>query len=144
MKQQNMSEYLNEVKTLVDKIAATRANINKEDIILYSLNGLPPAYQSFKSTIRTMVQPISLDDLYAFLIIEEINLNAEAARQYNPSYQNTALCSNRGRGRRGRGRFSYQNVQSNNQQPQQCQICNKKGHSANNYWHIFNINYIPS
>lgn len=83
MKQHTMSKYLNEVKTLVDKIAAAGTTIYKEDIILYTLNDLPPTYNSLKSTIRTMIQPISVDDEYAFLISEEINLNTEATRQYD-------------------------------------------------------------
>ncbi|PKU70959.1 Retrovirus-related Pol polyprotein from transposon TNT 1-94 [Dendrobium catenatum] len=143
MKQQTMAEYLNEVKTLVDKIAAAGAKIDKEDVILYTLNGLPSAYQSFKGTIRTLIHPISLDDLYAFLISEEININTEAAKQLQHQDQNTALYTNRGRGRRGRGRNNYQNTRSNNQPLQQCQICNKKGHSANNCWHRYNNNYVP-
>ncbi|KAI0530816.1 hypothetical protein KFK09_000364 [Dendrobium nobile] len=98
MKQNSMAEYLNEVKTLVDKIAAVGAMIDKEYIILYTLNGLSPTYQSFKSTIRTMVQPLSFDDLYAFLISEEININTEATRQQKTADQNIAMYSIRGRG----------------------------------------------
>ncbi|XP_020691954.1 uncharacterized protein LOC110106395 [Dendrobium catenatum] len=126
-----MSQYLQEIKTLVDNIAAAGSTVDTEDIILYILNGLPAAYQAFKTSIRTMIQPISLDNLYSLLLSEEINVAMESARHTTPSDPNLALYTYRGRGRRGRGRTSS----GNNSQPRSsssitCQICNKRGHAA--------------
>ncbi|KAI0496212.1 hypothetical protein KFK09_022521 [Dendrobium nobile] len=61
LKNSTMAQYLNEVKLLVDQIEAAGYHVDFEDIILHILNGLPPAYQSFKTTIRTMTTPMSLD-----------------------------------------------------------------------------------
>ncbi|KAI0511276.1 hypothetical protein KFK09_011901 [Dendrobium nobile] len=61
LKNLTMVQYLNEVKTLVDQISAAGGHIEEEDIILYILHGLPPHYQSFKTSIRTITQPLNLD-----------------------------------------------------------------------------------
>ncbi|XP_020705161.1 uncharacterized protein LOC110116056 [Dendrobium catenatum] len=80
------------------------SNIDSEDIVLYILNGLPPSYQAFKTAIRTKRGPLSLDELYSYLLTEEINLATETSRQHSTSDPNTALYASRGHGRRGRGR----------------------------------------
>lgn len=74
MKSSTMQQYLSEIKNLVDNIVAAVSIIDSEDIILYTLNGLPSSYQSFKTVIRTTLMPISLDDFYSLLCSEEINL----------------------------------------------------------------------
>ncbi|KAI0498184.1 hypothetical protein KFK09_021425 [Dendrobium nobile] len=51
IKNLTMSQYLMEIKSLVDRIAAAGSTIDQEDIILYILNGLPSSYQSFKTSI---------------------------------------------------------------------------------------------
>lgn len=99
-----MIQYLTEIKKLVDQIASAGSTIDSEDIILYILNGLTPAYQSFKTYIRNSPSPIRLENLYAMLISEEIHVNADAARLSNDTLPQAALYANRGRGRRGRGR----------------------------------------
>ncbi|XP_020681658.2 uncharacterized protein LOC110099005, partial [Dendrobium catenatum] len=71
LKNQSISEYLFEIKKIVDQITASGATVDHEDVILYILNGLPPAYQSFKTSIRTMLTPISLEQLYPLLLSEE-------------------------------------------------------------------------
>ncbi|KAI0531254.1 hypothetical protein KFK09_000807 [Dendrobium nobile] len=115
-----MTNYLLEIKSKVDLIAAAGCQIDPEDVILYTLNGLPATYQAFKTAIRTNLQPLSLDDLYSLLCMEEQNLIQEAAndlQQIQLSDNTTALLASRGRGRersnsyRGkRGRGSSQNA----------------------------------
>lgn len=134
MKNSTMIQYLTEIKKLVDQIASAGSTIDSEDIILYILNGLPPAYQSFKTYIRNYPASIRLENLYAMLISEEIHVNADAARLTNETVQQTALYAGRGRGRRARGR-STQASSNTNRSSQQltaptCQICLKKGHTA--------------
>ncbi|XP_020690752.1 uncharacterized protein LOC110105541 [Dendrobium catenatum] len=80
MKNLSMIQYLTEIKKLVDQIASAGSTIDSEDIILYILNGLTPAYQSFKTYIRNSPSPIRLENLYAMLIRKEIHVNANAAR----------------------------------------------------------------
>ncbi|KAL0922304.1 hypothetical protein M5K25_006277 [Dendrobium thyrsiflorum] len=98
MKQLTMTEYLIKIKTLVDKIAVAGANIDQEDIILYILNGLPPAYQAFKMLICTMLHSVSLDDLHSVLLCEEINLEEKSSRHQLSPDPNIKLYSLRGRG----------------------------------------------
>ncbi|PKU80620.1 Retrovirus-related Pol polyprotein from transposon TNT 1-94 [Dendrobium catenatum] len=102
MKNQTMPQYLLAVKTIVDAIAATGSPLDPEEVIFYTLNGLPVQYQSFKTTIRTNLQPLSLDDLYTLLCSEELNLVQEttsALQNLQLTDPTTALAAYRGRGR---------------------------------------------
>ncbi|PKU76067.1 Retrovirus-related Pol polyprotein from transposon TNT 1-94 [Dendrobium catenatum] len=145
LKNLTMVQYLNEVKSLVDQISAAGGRIDEEDIILYILRGLPPSYQSFKTSIRTMTQPLNLDQLYAFLITEEIHMTSEASNIMAPDSSTMALLSNRGRGRRNRGRsYAPANVpKEQSTQVPTCQICLKRGHTATDCWHRMNAQFIP-
>lgn len=53
-----MSQYLINIKTLVNNISAIGVNIDVEDIILCTLNGFPNQYNAFKIAIRTKLTPI--------------------------------------------------------------------------------------
>ncbi|KAI0510267.1 hypothetical protein KFK09_010868 [Dendrobium nobile] len=97
MKNSSMSQYLSEIKALVDQISAAGSLVDTEDVILYILNGLPPSYQSFKTSIRTMLTPISLDNLYSLMLSEEVNISMDASRT-TAANSNVALYSSRGRG----------------------------------------------
>ncbi|XP_020705617.1 uncharacterized protein LOC110116412 [Dendrobium catenatum] len=146
MKTSTMTQYLTDIKALVDQIAAAGSVVDTEDIILYILNGLPPSYQAFKTAIRTMITPISLDDLYPLLLSEEVNISADAARNLPPADPNIALYMQRGRGRRQRGRSNNNNpttVISTADSTTTCQICHKRGHSEANCWHRLNESYVP-
>ncbi|KAI0500580.1 hypothetical protein KFK09_018794 [Dendrobium nobile] len=142
-----MTQYLLEVKSKVDAIAATGHVIDAEDVILYTLNGLPSSYQSFNTAIRTNLQPISLDDLYSLLCSEEqiqINDTARDLQSLNLTDNAAALAVHRGRGRgrnnntrgnrgrrSGRGDREDRNLHRNTV----CQICSKTGHSAVRCWY---------
>ncbi|PKU79631.1 Retrovirus-related Pol polyprotein from transposon TNT 1-94 [Dendrobium catenatum] len=77
MKNQTMPQYLIAVKSIVDAITATGSPLDPEEVIFYTLNGLPVQYQYFKTAIRTNLQPLSLDDLYTLLCSEELNIAQE-------------------------------------------------------------------
>ncbi|KAI0526987.1 hypothetical protein KFK09_002583 [Dendrobium nobile] len=98
MKNMSMQNYLTEVKKIVDNIASAGSSIDTEDIILHILNGLPPSYQSFKTTVRTMQSPLKLDNLYAMLISEEIHIQADSMRSATHQEPPTALYAYRGHG----------------------------------------------
>ncbi|PKU78515.1 Retrovirus-related Pol polyprotein from transposon TNT 1-94 [Dendrobium catenatum] len=95
-----------------------------------------------------MQTPLSLDNLYALLLSEEIHVASEVSRQQTTTDPSTALYSSvRGRGRRLRGKGANQQNSSRNSNPNAsttCQICLKKGHSAFSCWHRLNQNYKPS
>lgn len=75
-----MNQYLFEIKTKVDLIAIAGFPISVKDIIFYMVNNLPPSYQSFKTSIRTNLQPLSLDDFYSLLCSEETIQIAKAEK----------------------------------------------------------------
>ncbi|KAI0528665.1 hypothetical protein KFK09_001207 [Dendrobium nobile] len=147
MKTSTMIQYLMEIKSLVDQIVAAGSVFDTEDIILYILNSLPPSYQAFKTAIRTMLTPISLDNLYPLLLSEEVNIAQDAARISTPADPNLALYLLRGRGRKQRGRPCHNNsvtTRSSSDTVIICQIFHKKGHNAANCWHILYMQYSPS
>ncbi|KAL0925490.1 hypothetical protein M5K25_003827 [Dendrobium thyrsiflorum] len=67
MKNLTMSQYLTNIKSIVDNIAVAGSVLDSEDILLYMLNGLPASYNAFKTSIRTMLHPIGSDDLYSLI-----------------------------------------------------------------------------
>ncbi|KAI0492831.1 hypothetical protein KFK09_027107 [Dendrobium nobile] len=99
MQTMSMTQYLTEIKKIVDQIASAGSSVDPEDVIIYILNGLPPAYQSFTTTIRTMQGSLSLDTLYALLISEEIHLKSAALKFPKLPDNQSALYSVRGCGR---------------------------------------------
>lgn len=96
MKNQIMSQYLTSIKSHVDNISVAGSQIDHEDIILYILNGLPSSYQAFKTSIRTKLTPIGLDDLYPLLCSEKININNEHSKELKPADLSHTLFSNEG------------------------------------------------
>ncbi|XP_020685525.1 uncharacterized protein LOC110101803, partial [Dendrobium catenatum] len=146
LKNQSMAEYLSEIKELVDQIASAGSSLDAEDVIHYILNGLPQPYQSFKSAIRTSLLPLTLDQIYPLLMSEEINLPSDAAKFSAPSDPSVALFTNRGRGRRPRGKNNYGATNAPRNNPNaaiSCQICSKKGNTAQTCWHRLDLNYTP-
>ena len=49
----SMSDYLNSLKEISDKLAAAGDPISKSDLVAYTLYGLPDAYESFIDSIET-------------------------------------------------------------------------------------------
>lgn len=64
-----MMQYLVEMKVRVGAIAIAGPPLDPKEIILYTLNGLPPSYHVFKTSIVTSLQPITLDDLYSLSFV---------------------------------------------------------------------------
>ncbi|PKU73112.1 Retrovirus-related Pol polyprotein from transposon TNT 1-94 [Dendrobium catenatum] len=157
-KDNTMNQYLAQIKTLVDNIAAAGSHIDSEDILMYILNGLPSAYNAFKIAIRTSQLPISLDVLYSLLCSEEINIQNQVQREVNPSSDHLALYLNRPKSSRGKENPSYRERSNsrpplpNNNRPSSpnnstrptCQICGKMGHTALTCWHRCNLQYSAS
>lgn len=130
----------------VDLITAINSLISTKDIIYYMLNGLSSSYESFKTTIRTNPQPLSLDDLYSLLCNEETTQQSEAAwiKQTTPialavnhsfSCERNSNFNNRGHSNLRRGRGCGNGIE--------CQICGKLGHSIFSCSHCTNMQYTP-
>ncbi|PKU82366.1 Retrovirus-related Pol polyprotein from transposon TNT 1-94 [Dendrobium catenatum] len=160
-KDRTIHQYLDQIKILVDNIAAAGSKIDAEDVTLYILNGLPTEYNPFKTAIRTSLSPISLDTLYSLLCSEEINLQHERCQEGKAQSDAAAFLStrnNQGRSTRYRGRnFNSRNLPTTGNLPKAdtqnssrntsnrpiCQICGKSGHEALNCWHRCNLQYAP-
>lgn len=48
-----MGDYLNQIKRIVDTLAAVSSPLEDEDIVLHILNKLPSSFNSFKMAICT-------------------------------------------------------------------------------------------
>lgn len=92
LKNSSMQQYLTQIKTIVDTIAASGSVVDPEDIILHTLNGLP-SYNSFKAAICTSQLPLDLDTLYSLLCNEEIHVQQEVAWDNLSSTNQIALLS---------------------------------------------------
>ncbi|KAI0488419.1 hypothetical protein KFK09_028250 [Dendrobium nobile] len=144
MRDLTMMQYLAKIKALVDNIAAAGSLLDPEELILHILNGLPPSYNSFKTSIRTSQLPISLDVMYSLLCSKEIHIHSDIQCDTTQTADATAFYTNRVnsprgrtgyRGGRGRGApFKPNSSPSRNGYLESnkpvCQICNKTGHNA--------------
>ncbi|PKU73124.1 Retrovirus-related Pol polyprotein from transposon TNT 1-94 [Dendrobium catenatum] len=161
MKDLSVQQYLTRIKTIVDNISASGSKIEPEDVVLHILNGLPPIYNSFKSTIRNSLLPIYLDTFYALLCNEEIHLQQENLQEHSSNAGNInvlyAASVNSSRNRNGNNRRFNKPKTQPQPQPQNtypsnpqaaikhlCQICGKIGHIALNCWHRSNPKYAPT
>ncbi|GAV61542.1 UBN2 domain-containing protein, partial [Cephalotus follicularis] len=78
---QSMNEYLQQFKKVTDQLAAHGSPISEDDVILCVLDGLPPSYKQFSSSIpiRARIFTLSFVELHMLLICEEISLVDESA-----------------------------------------------------------------
>uniref|UniRef100_A0A5B7CDP5 Putative retrovirus-related Pol polyprotein n=1 Tax=Davidia involucrata TaxID=16924 RepID=A0A5B7CDP5_DAVIN len=114
-KDTTMEAYLDQIKQYVDRLASAGTPIPTEDIVLYTLNGLPSEYASFKTSIRTKSEPISVTDLNSLLGSEEIHLAMKNSS--TPSFDNiVAFTASRRNGPQG-GRSSNSPSQFSNNHP---------------------------
>ncbi|PKU78042.1 Retrovirus-related Pol polyprotein from transposon TNT 1-94 [Dendrobium catenatum] len=150
MNNQTMQQYLSMIKNIVDN--------DQEDIILYTLNGLPASYNAFKTAIRTSSSPADLDKLYSQLCSEEIHINNEIKKEqslHNSTAALYAASANQHKNRNSKRSFrnnilasrqfetkTFTNPVSNDRPT--CQICGKIGHIALNCWHRNNYKYAPT
>ncbi|PKU65807.1 Retrovirus-related Pol polyprotein from transposon TNT 1-94 [Dendrobium catenatum] len=132
MQDKSMFQYLSDIKQRVDAIAFAGAPINTEDVIFYTLNGLPQTYNAFKTAIRTRAQPISLNELYALLYSEEVNISSERGPARGRSSPSQG------------GRTSARGGGCRQMSSLVCQICAKQGRFAVSCWYRADLSYQPS
>ncbi|KAJ8622015.1 hypothetical protein MRB53_030544 [Persea americana] len=155
----SIDEYVKKIKHIVDSLAAVCSPVDDEDIIIYTLNGLPPEYGPFRTSIRTRSAPILLEELHVLLQCEELNLDITqtsstdilttamvASKEANKSgtpLNNRGGKSNfhgRGRGPKNNNRGRGNPIQPSNPKPC-CQICNRTGHTALDCYHRMDYSY---
>lgn len=69
------------MKSIVDTLATVSSPLEEEDIILYILNGLPSHFNSFKTTIRTRSETITVSELQELLLIKDQQLETSSAEE---------------------------------------------------------------
>ncbi|VFQ69551.1 unnamed protein product [Cuscuta campestris] len=110
----SMQTYLDNVLNIVSSLTLAHEHISDQDVILCILRGLPADYSSLKQNIRTNIGNVNLNQVSAWLLSEELNINLERQLQITGSASSSsseihnALFTNSGRGNfRGRGRGGY-------------------------------------
>lgn len=151
----SIDEYVKKIKHISDSLTVVCSPVDDEDIIIYTLNGLPPEYGPFKTSIRTRSAPILLEELHVLLQCEELNLEAiqtvpydtlptaMAASKEGQKYNNRGSQSNfRGRGRGPKPNYKGRGspTQHSNTKPC-CQICNRTGHTALDCYHRMDYSF---
>ncbi|KAJ4971586.1 hypothetical protein NE237_004685 [Protea cynaroides] len=164
---QTMSDYLLQFKTMSDQLVACGSLVSNDDIILLFLDGLPPSYRQFCSSlcIHARTSTLTLDELHTLLICEELAFvdeplteqpNAMAAFQPPRSQPNRWPLRCGHHHSTGRGQppcCHYTEVRLLPSPPQSgpyrechnnrptCQICQKPSYLAIDYYHRMNYAY---
>ena len=101
----SMTDYLQKIKSLTDSLAAAAQPIPEPDLILHILGGLSFEYESFVTSVTTRSDDLSLEDLNAMLLNQEMRIN-NAQISFSPKPQaNIANSSSHFNGRgKGHGR----------------------------------------
>jgi hypothetical protein len=158
----SISDYFQKAKELSQSLAVIDEPLKDLELISYILVGLGPEYDSLVTTVTTRIDPITIDDLYGYLLTHEQRLQhfhsvgdvsvltANVAQRNNSNagkYQrNFSLHSGQSFGRvrgRGRARGSHSPFQHSSNRPV-CQICNRIGHVASKCYNWFDHSYQPN
>lgn len=70
----SITEYLQEIKDIVDTIQSVSAPLSDINIVYHTLRGLPVVFDSFCTSIHIHEQPIKANSLHNILLSEEINI----------------------------------------------------------------------
>ncbi|KAA8529815.1 hypothetical protein F0562_034328 [Nyssa sinensis] len=102
-----MKDYLNKVKQITDKLAATSNTISDEEIVLVILKGLPREYMSFKTAIRAREASITVEELSNLLLSEEINISMEELELNSQVEVTTAFSAQKGQFSGTQGNYQH-------------------------------------
>ncbi|KAM2672155.1 hypothetical protein EV1_007888 [Malus domestica] len=106
----SLTDYLNSIKEISDKLAAAGEPISEKDLVAYILSGLPDEYESFIDSIETRSEDVNANELHGLLLSKEISLQKRKTRsssssapfhaytaQPHPSVSNSFLGNSRGK-----------------------------------------------
>ncbi|KAF3776583.1 hypothetical protein EJ110_NYTH47891 [Nymphaea thermarum] len=68
-----MDAYFQKVRVIAHQLAIASKPIDEDDLVLYILRGLPVEYLAFKISLETRKEPVSLNELYSLLLMQEAN-----------------------------------------------------------------------
>ncbi|XP_022159298.1 uncharacterized protein LOC111025709 [Momordica charantia] len=69
--------YMQRIKELKDKLANVSVLVDNEDLLIYTLNGLPPEFNAFCTSMCTRSQSVSFEELYVLLVYEEAAIDKQ-------------------------------------------------------------------
>ena len=151
---------------MADTLTAIGQTVEASDVVAYILTGLPSEYDSLVAAVTTLIEIVTVDALYGFLLSHELRLEQQTATaelgqptanlanrttsnsgrggSRPPFFNNSHGGHSKGRGR-GRGNAPLSSFNARNQQGTRpvCHICLKAEHTAPNCWHRFEQNYQP-
>lgn len=106
-----MDGYLTQIKSIVNQLALAASPVDAEDLVLLILNGLPDEYNAFKTSIKTKVGLISIEELFSLLNSDSIHVKSSSKQAHTleiPFAYHVSRTSHRGGSKgnsyRGRGR----------------------------------------
>lgn len=73
-----MLEYIQQIKTIADSLAASSSPLANTDFITHILQGLTTEYDAFSTSIHVRYEPLSPEDLHGLLLSEEIAIEHKA------------------------------------------------------------------
>jgi len=127
-----VAAYMQTIRSISDELSLIGHPVDDIDLVIHALNGLDPSFREFTASIRTRDSPIPFDALYVKLIDYEMYVKRDELM--NPHTPVTANYANRGRSNHhNRGRSQPHHAPSNQHGRRSnviCQLCSKKGHSA--------------
>lgn len=89
---QSVTEYMQQIKVIVDELAMFNVPIDNEDVILKVLAGLDDEYSAICSAMRARETPVTFDELHEKLINHEAHLKYEAKKsQISPTCRSLSI-----------------------------------------------------
>jgi len=166
----SIAYYFQKVQKLAHTLAAIDETLKDSELVSYLLAGLGSDYDPFITSITTRIDPISLDELFGYLLTQEQRLeHSRSAGDLSVSSVNAAQRNNfvshkqqrpphfsygAGRGHRGRGRgCSFPNSGLGSSSPSNqsspfstftlsvCLLCFKVSHTVAKCYHRFDHSY---
>lgn len=77
----SMDSYIESIKEIVQKLAASGSQVDDEELIFHTLNGLKKGYKSFKQTIHTRTEYLAFGTISSMLLAEELHVSQDQEQQ---------------------------------------------------------------
>ena len=105
-KHENIAPYFMRILELRDKLKSSGHNLEEKDLVMTTLNGLPPSWESFIQTIGGQTKLSKFDKLWAECTQEETRKAACQILHSAQPEENQVFISHTKKGK-GRGRKPY-------------------------------------
>lgn len=92
--EENVDSYFQRINAIVNKLAAVSIDVEQEDLVIYTVNGLPTAYDMFKTSLRTRSSPVTFEELHILLRNEEKTINKNSVLDVSNVVSSLAMTAN--------------------------------------------------